>query len=87
VDTAELLEVIEVKFRRYVVASDAIVAATVLWTAFTYVVEIATHATKLLYTSPVKDAGKSHPSHHMQRRGAARVCGGRGDRCRALSHH
>jgi hypothetical protein len=63
VDTAELLAAIEAKFRRYVVATDAVVVATALWTPFTYVVEIATHATKLLYTSPVKDAGKSTALH------------------------
>jgi hypothetical protein len=66
VDTAELLAVIEVKFRRYVVASDAIVAATVLWTLFTYVVEIATHAPKLLFTFPERDAGKSTALHVLR---------------------
>jgi hypothetical protein len=59
VDTAELLAAIEVKFRRYVVASDAIVTASVLWGAFTYAVEIATHAVKLIFTFPERDAGKS----------------------------
>jgi hypothetical protein len=48
VDVAELLGAIEKKFRRYVVASDAIVTASALWVAFTYVVEIATHAPKLV---------------------------------------
>jgi hypothetical protein len=71
VDTAELLAAIEAKFRRYVVTSDAIVIATVLWTLFTYVVEIATHAPKLLFTFPERDAGKStalHVLHWMVQR-------------------
>ena len=59
VNTAELLGAIEAKFRRYVVATDAIVTASVLWAAFTYVVEVATHAPKLVFTFPEKDAGKS----------------------------
>jgi hypothetical protein len=59
VGAAELLAEIETKFRRYVVVSDAIAAATTLWVVFTYVVEIATHAPKLLYYSPERDAGKS----------------------------
>ena len=63
VDTAELLAAIETKYRRYVVTSGAVVMATVLWVPFSYVVEIATHAPKLLYTSPVKDAGKTTALH------------------------
>jgi uncharacterized protein DUF3631 len=63
VDTAALLMEIETKFRRYVVASTAIVTASALWTPFTYAVEIATHAPKLLYTFPVRDAGKSAALH------------------------
>jgi Protein of unknown function (DUF3631) len=63
VDTAELLAAIESKFRRHVVASNAIVTATALWTSFTYMVEIATHAPKLLFTFPEKDAGKSTALH------------------------
>jgi len=59
VSTAELLGAIEAKFRRYVVVSDAIAAAATLWTAFAWVVEIAVHAPKLLFTFPEKDAGKS----------------------------
>jgi flagellar biosynthesis GTPase FlhF len=59
VDIAELLAEIEVKFRRYVVVSDAIAAATALWVPFTYVVEIAVHAPKLLFHFPEKDAGKT----------------------------
>jgi hypothetical protein len=59
VDTAELLAEIAAKFRRYVVVSDAITAATALWVPFTYVVEIAVHAPKLLFHFPEKDAGKS----------------------------
>jgi hypothetical protein len=59
VDTLELLSAIEAKFRRYVVASDAIVTAAVLWASFSYVVEIATHAPKLVFTFPDKDAGKT----------------------------
>jgi len=59
VNAAELLGAIEAKFRRYVVATDAIVTASVLWAAFTYVVEVATHAPKLVFTFPEKDAGKS----------------------------
>jgi uncharacterized protein DUF3631 len=59
VDTAELLAEIETKFRRYVVVSNAIAAATALWVAFTYVVEIAVHAPKLLFHFPEKDAGKT----------------------------
>src|SRR5262249_37897113 len=66
VDTAELLETIETKFRRYVVASEAIVTASVLYVPFTYVVEIATHAPKLIYTFPTKEAGKS-TALHVQR--------------------
>src|SRR5262245_3828317 len=67
VDTAELLVAIEAKFRRYVVASDAIVMASVLYAPFTYVVEVATHAPKLVYTFPTKEAGKS-TALHVQRR-------------------
>jgi hypothetical protein len=59
VDTAELLAEIENKFRRYVVVSDVIASATALWVAFTYLIEIAVHAPKLLYHFPEKDAGKS----------------------------
>jgi len=64
---AELLDAIETKFRRYVVASDAIVTASVLYVPFTYVVEIATHAPKLIYTFPTKEAGKSTALHVMRR--------------------
>jgi putative DNA primase/helicase len=67
VNTAELLAEIETKFRRYVVASDAIVTVSVLYGPFTYIVEIATHAPKLIYTFPDKDAGKS-TALHVQRR-------------------
>src|SRR5262245_12291951 len=67
VHTAELLETIETKFQRYVVASDAIVTASVLYVPFTYVVEIATHAPKLIYTFPTKEAGKSTALHVMRR--------------------
>jgi putative DNA primase/helicase len=63
VDIAELLAAIEAKYRRYVVASDAIVTASVLWAPFTYLVEIATHAPKLLYTFPVRNAGKTTALH------------------------
>ena len=49
VDTAELLAGIEAKFRRYVVVTDAIVTVSVLWAAFTYLVEIASYAPKLVY--------------------------------------
>ena len=59
VDTAELLSAIEAKFCRYVVATDALVTASTLFGAFTYVVEVATHAPKLIYTFPERDAGKS----------------------------
>jgi hypothetical protein len=59
VSTAELLGAIEAKLRRYVVVSDAIAAATTLWVVFAWVVEIAVHAPKLLFTFPEKDAGKS----------------------------
>ena len=59
VGTAELLGAIEAKFCRYVVASAAIDTASTLWTAFTHVVEVATHAPKLVFTFPEKDAGKS----------------------------
>src|SRR5262245_19268532 len=59
VGTAELLGAIEAKFRRYVVATAAIDTASTLWTAFTHVVEVATHAPKLVFTFPEKDAGKS----------------------------
>jgi hypothetical protein len=59
VDVAELLGAIEAKFRRYVVAADAIVTASTLYAPFTYVVEVATHAPKLVFTFPERDAGKS----------------------------
>jgi hypothetical protein len=59
VDTAELLAEIEMKFRQYVVVSDAIAVATALWVPFTYIIEIAVHAPKLLFHFPEKDAGKS----------------------------
>jgi putative DNA primase/helicase len=59
VNAAELLAEIEAKFRRYVVAPDAIVTASVLWGAFTYLVEIAVYAPKLVFTFPERDAGKS----------------------------
>jgi len=54
-----LLTEIETKFRRYVVASGAIGAAATLWVPFTYLVEIAVHAPKLLFHFPEKDAGKT----------------------------
>jgi putative DNA primase/helicase len=41
------------------VVSDAIAVATSLWVVFTYLVEIAVHAPKLLLHFPKKDAGKS----------------------------
>jgi hypothetical protein len=63
VNTAELLAAVEAKFRRYVVASDAIVTASTLYSPFTYVVEIARHAPKLVYTFPERDAGKSTALH------------------------
>jgi putative DNA primase/helicase len=59
VPTAELLTAIESKFRRYVVVSDAVAAATTVWTPFTYVIEIAVHVPKLVFTFPERDAGKS----------------------------
>ena len=59
VDTAELLAGIEAKFRRYVVTSDANVTATTLWVPFTYLVEVALFATKLIFQFPDRDAGKS----------------------------
>jgi putative DNA primase/helicase len=67
VDTAELLAAIEAKFRRYVVASDAVVTVSVLYAPFTYIIEIATHAPKLVYTFPEKDAGKSTALHVLRR--------------------
>jgi hypothetical protein len=63
VDAAELLAAIEAKLRRYVVAPDAIIIASALWTVFTYVVEVATHAPKLLFNFPERDAGKSTALH------------------------
>ena len=75
VDTAELLAEIETKFRRYVVVSDAIAAATALWVAFTYVVEIAVHAPKLLFHFPEQDAGKSTALGALRWHGAAAICG------------
>jgi len=54
-----LLGAIEAKFRRYVVAADAIVTVSTLYAPFTYVVEVATHAPKLVFTFPERDAGKS----------------------------
>jgi hypothetical protein len=76
VDIVELLATIEAKFRRYVVATEAVVTATVLWVPFTYVVEVATHAPKLLFTFPEKDAGKStalHVTRWMSQRSYAAV--------------
>jgi hypothetical protein len=63
VDTAELLAAIEAKFRRYVITSDAIFTASVLYVPFTYVIEVATHAPKMLYTFPTRNAGKSTILH------------------------
>jgi hypothetical protein len=59
VNAAELLAEIEAKFRRYVVAANAIVTASVLWAVFTYLTEIAVYAPKLVFTFPERDAGKS----------------------------
>jgi len=59
VNMAKLLGEVETKFCRYVVANKAIVTASVLYSLFTYVVEIARHAPKLVYTFPTRDAGKS----------------------------
>jgi hypothetical protein len=84
VDTAELLRAIETKFRRYVVVSDAIAAATVLWVAFTYVIEIAVHAPKLLFTFPERDAGKSTALHVLRSCRPARHPCGPGPRAREL---
>jgi len=66
VDTAELLAGIEAKFRRYVVVPDCIAVATALWVAFTYLVEIAVYAPKLLFTFPERDAGKSTALHVLR---------------------
>jgi hypothetical protein len=63
VDTAALLAEIEGKFRRYVVTSNAIATAAVLWTPFTYVVEVAVQAPKLVFHFPEKDAGKTTALH------------------------
>jgi Protein of unknown function (DUF3631) len=63
VDTAEVLAGIEAKFRRYVVVPDSIAVATALWVAFTYLVEIAVYAPKLLFQFPERDAGKSTALH------------------------
>ena len=63
VDTAELLAGIEAKLRRYLVVPDAIAAAATLWVAFTYLVEIATYAPKLIFWFPERDAGKSTALH------------------------
>jgi Protein of unknown function (DUF3631) len=63
VDTAELLAGIEAKFRRYVVVPDSIAVATALWVAFTYLVEIAVYAPKLLFQFPEREAGKSTALH------------------------
>jgi putative DNA primase/helicase len=59
VNAAELLAEIEAKFRRYVVTTVPIVTASVLWSVFTYLVEIAVYAPKLVFTFPERDAGKS----------------------------
>jgi hypothetical protein len=59
VDTAELLAGVEVKFRRYVVTTDAIAVTTTLYVPFTYVVEIARYAPKLLFQFKDPNAGKS----------------------------
>jgi hypothetical protein len=86
VDIVELLAAIEAKFRRYVVAAEAVVTATVLWVPFTYVVEIATHAQVAVYIS-----GEGRWQVHGAACGAldvaALVCRDRGNRSRALSHH
>ena len=66
VDTAEVLAGIETKFRRYVVVSDSIAVATALWVLFTYLVEIAVYAPKLLFTFPERDAGKSTALHVLR---------------------
>ena len=66
VDTAELLAGIEAKFRRLVVVSDSIAVATALWVPFTYLVEIAVYAPKLLFTFPERDAGKSTALHVLR---------------------
>jgi putative DNA primase/helicase len=66
VDTAELLAGIEAKFRRHVVVSDSIAVATALWVLFTYLVEIAVYAPKLLFTFPERDAGKSTALHVLR---------------------
>jgi putative DNA primase/helicase len=59
VPTAELLNAIEVKFSRYVVASKAVVTASTLWTAFTWVIELAVHAPKLCFHFPEPASGKT----------------------------
>jgi hypothetical protein len=59
VDTAALFGDIETKFRRYIVVSDAVAVATTLWTPFTYIIEIALHAPKLIFTFPDRNAGKT----------------------------
>src|SRR5262249_25461777 len=66
VNPTELLAAIETKFRRYVVASDAVITASVLWPCFTYIAEVATHAPKLVYTFPERDAGKSTALHTLR---------------------
>jgi hypothetical protein len=66
VGTAELLAGVEAKFRRYVVATDAIVTVSILWAAFTYLVEIASYAPKLVYFFPDPNAGKSTALHVLR---------------------
>jgi hypothetical protein len=86
VDTAELLAEIETKFRRYVVVSDAVAAATTLWGVFTYVVEIAVHAPKLLFHFPEKDARQEHGARRSALVSTATVRCGRSHRRRRLPH-
>ena len=79
VDTAELLAGIEAKFRRYVVVNDAIAVATALYVVFTYLVEIAVYAPKLLF-----HLKRRTPARALRCRSFAGWCCARTSRSRRL---
>ena len=87
VDTAELLTGIEAKFCRYVVVNDAIAVATALYVVFTYLVEIAVYAPKLLFHFQEIGRRQEHCVAGHSLDGAAPVPRDRGDWACALPHH
>lgn len=64
--TAELLDGLASYFRRFVVLSDDQLAALVLWTAHTYVYEIADTTPYLIVTSAEKRSGKTRVIEAVQ---------------------